>query len=126
MSNIKDLINAFEYSIRDHDLLEKQYPGSAAIAYLDSYVALLDAIRGLERDAERYRWLREQHEGHEGDDILAPNAMTYCVFAPHVEGLRGNIRSLEPIGCMPGELDAAIDAILYPGVDIDAVHRSKE
>jgi len=71
----------------------------------------LDA--GVVRDAERYRWLRDQHEGHEdlsydADDLpqpLTPTALAFTVFKPD----RG---SLEPVGCIPGELDKAIDAAM--------------
>lgn len=51
-------------------------------------------------DARRYRWLREQHEGKDSGE-------TFCVFAPN----RG-MHYLDPVGSMPGELDAAIDAEL--------------
>lgn len=55
------------------------------------------------RDAERYRWLRSQHENGE-------SACTFSVFAPDSEV--ESEATLYPVGCIPGELDAAIDAAL--------------
>ena len=47
-------------------------------------------------DAERWRELRRQHEGEDSHAL--------AMFGPDDED------GLSPIGCMPGELDAAIDA----------------
>ena len=68
------------------------------------------------RDAARYRWLREQHEGHaeielDADGLpmpMEPNALAFTVFMPDPSG----DESLITVGCFPGELDAAIDAAL--------------
>ena len=60
---------------------------------------LLESLEAAERDAARYAWLRSQHED-------ADSGITMCVFEPV------NDSSLEPIGCMEGELDAAIDAAM--------------
>lgn len=62
--------------------------------YAASLRLLVDRLRA---DAERYQCLRQQHEE-------ADSGITMCVFYPI------NDSSLEPIGCMPGELDAAIAA----------------
>ena len=70
-------------------------------------------MEALRADAVRYRWLREQHEGKqelsfdaEGLPMpLEPEALAFTVFMPE----RG---SLEPVGCIVGELDAAIDAAI--------------
>lgn len=59
-------------------------------------VALEEQIMRMGKDAERYRFVREQHE----DD-----ADCFCVFEPRLD-------HLAPVGSMPGELDAAIDAAL--------------
>jgi hypothetical protein len=67
-------------------------------------------------DAKRYRWLREQHEGHEelafdADGLptpMAPTALAFTVFRPDETG----DESLVPVGCIPGELDEAIDAAM--------------
>lgn len=53
-------------------------------------------IEALRKDAERYRWLCEQHEGR-GD--VDPDALAFCVFN----------QDLAPVSCMRGHLDAAID-----------------
>ena len=51
-------------------------------------------------DAQRYRWLREQHEGDDAEE-------TCCVFAPN------DMREcLVPVGSLPGELDEFIDAAI--------------
>lgn len=55
----------------------------------------------LRADAERYRWLREQHEGSDGGDPLAE---AFCVFCPD------DHHGIAPVGCLTGELDSAIDA----------------
>jgi hypothetical protein len=63
-----------------------------------------------EKDARRYRWLRAQHEMHEEfeDDLgmtcRSPAEHAFTVFKP------GRDVSLEPVGCVPGELDQTIDA----------------
>ena len=53
-------------------------------------------VKALRKDAERYRWLREQHEGRGDTD---PDALAFCVFN----------QDLAPVSCMRGHLDAAID-----------------
>lgn len=50
-------------------------------------------------DAERYAYLRSQHEGSV--------AASFAVFAPEQP-----IGEFGPVGSMPGELDAAIDAAM--------------
>ena len=60
------------------------------------------------RDAERYRWLRSQHENGE-------SACTFAVFAP--DSAVESEATLYPVGCMPGELDAAIDAAIADDLD---------
>lgn len=70
-------------------------------------------IAELEADAGRYRWLRSEHEGHVGLEFdadglpmpIEPAALAWTVFRP-VDG------ALEPVGCIVGELNAAIDAAL--------------
>ena len=78
---------------------------------LKAEIAQLKAERdALLKDAERYRWLRGQHEGHEDMEFdadglpmpIEPTALAWTVFRPENE-------SLEPVGCIVGELDAAID-----------------
>jgi hypothetical protein len=71
-------------------------------------------------DAKRYRWLREQHEGREelafdADGLptpMEPTALAFTVFRPDETGCE----SLVPVGCIPGELDAAIDAAMSAGL----------
>lgn len=68
-------------------------------------------IDRLRKDAERYQWLRSQHEI---DDAQSSNnnygksypPRTMTVFADDGED------GLEPLPCDPGSLDAAIDAAL--------------
>ena len=61
------------------------------------------------QDAKRYRWLRAQHEmqdmfeDSEGFTVRGPAESAWTVFRP------GRTASLEPVGCIPGELDKAID-----------------
>ena len=65
-------------------------------------------------DAQRYRWLRDQHQGQteqaydaEGFPLpQEPTAIACTVFKP------GRDLCLEPISCTPGELDAHIDAAI--------------
>lgn len=54
-------------------------------------------------DAELYRYLRAQHEGE--------HAQAFCVFCP------GVVNGLDPVGSMPGELDAAIRAAMKESHD---------
>jgi len=54
-------------------------------------------------DAERYRWLRIQHNGGDLKFYDELRALAFTVFHP-VGG------ELEPVECMPGALDKAIDA----------------
>lgn len=71
------------------------------------------------QDAERYRWLRIQHEVKESVEFDAEGipmvsedeCQRVVVFMPDPNG---NL-SLIPIGCIPGELDAAIDAMREGG-----------
>lgn len=64
----------------------------------------------LRKDAARYRWLREQHQGvatkvdAEWFEYTEPTEHAWMVFRPTEEC------QAEPVGCLPGELDAAIDA----------------
>jgi hypothetical protein len=62
--------------------------------------AVRKEMEGDAKDAERYRWLRSQHEGDDG--------LSLSVFAPRYSESMGAF--LTPVGSMPGELDAAIDA----------------
>lgn len=73
------------------------YTADQMRAYAEQAVKTLEADAA---DAKRYRWLRDQHEGPDG-------AETFCVFAPDYEA-----DCLQPVGSMPGELDAAIDAAI--------------
>lgn len=65
------------------------------------------------RDAELWRFLREQHEGTEsfkdaeGFTITEPTAQAFTVFKPG----QGDYH-LEPVGCMPGELEKTIRAAI--------------
>lgn len=112
MSNITELLEAFDEAAQDWGWQEDQgfrRVEESRAAYLKTRQALVDAIRGLERDAERYKLLRDGNAGE----------WAICEFN-HDDGLfYENARGAKII-------DAAIDAILYPGVDIDAVHRGKE
>jgi len=67
----------------------------------------------VKRDAERWRWLRDQHEGleplsYDAEGLPLPQevrALAFTVFQPE----RG---SLVPVGCIEGELDEAVDAAM--------------
>ena len=65
------------------------------------------------RDAEYWRFLREQHEGTEsledaeGFTVTEPTARAFTVFKPG----QGDYH-LEPVGCMPGELEETIRAAI--------------
>jgi hypothetical protein len=61
--------------------------------------ALASALAEVVKDAERYRLLRELHEDDIGESL--------CVFEPDL-----GFMCLRPVGSMPGELDATIDAAL--------------
>lgn len=63
----------------------------------------LTRLEAAEKDAERYRWLRSQHENGE-------SACTFSVFAPDSDA--EDEATLYPVGCLPGELDTAIDTAL--------------
>lgn len=91
-----------------------------AAAHPAAILAVLAALDEARRDAERYRWLRSQHEGltdplqMDADGFpmpQEPTALAFTVFRPDPSGME----SLVPVGCIPGELDAAIDAALTPG-----------
>ncbi|ANC43005.1 hypothetical protein [Pandoraea pnomenusa] len=96
----------------------------AALEDLDRWEearAALSADGGEDKqDAERWRFIREEHEGTESFDdaegftITEPTARAFTVFKP------GRDVHLEPIGCMPGELDAAIDAAIAAKAKGDA------
>jgi hypothetical protein len=58
------------------------------------------AIAADTADAARYRELREQHEGRDSGESL-------CVFQPD-----SSLDCLNPVGAMPGELDAVLDAAI--------------
>lgn len=92
--------------------------GNVGISYYftsDNAIAFARAVlkeagvEELEQDAERYRWLRSQHEAQEnhsdteGFSWTEPVACAFTVFCPTYD------ECLEPVGCFPGELDAAID-----------------
>lgn len=86
-----------------------------AIDYWQNKCATLEAENAeLRRDAERYRWLRSQHEGHTPLEVDAegfpipqePTPIAFTVFEP------GQDCSLEPVSCMVGTLDATIDAAM--------------
>lgn len=73
----------------------------------DSELADLHArMEKAEKDAERYRLIRQRHEGAE--------AYSITVFAPETqyEVDKEPWKSLEPVGSMPGELDSYIDAAI--------------
>jgi hypothetical protein len=79
--------------------------GNAAIANKISELAdRLAALGDVEKDAARYRFIRTQHEG---DDPVS-----FCVF----RGVHDAMQGMEPVGSVPGELDAAIDAANSPPV----------
>lgn len=65
-----------------------------------------------EKDAARYRWLRNQHQGvatkvdAEWFEYTEPTEYAWTVFHPTTEF------QWEPVSCIPGELDAAIDVEL--------------
>lgn len=72
---------------------------------------LVEWLREVAANDRRYRWLREQHEGQDSGE-------TFCVFEPDY-----GAHCLEPVGSMPGELDAAIDAAIRassPNHSVDA------
>lgn len=99
--------------VRDAEDARSAWLGSRDFGHLPLAEAAERVIAPLVRDAERYRWLRQQHEGHEplsldADGLpmpLVPTELAFTVFQPE----RG---SLEPVGCIPGELDAAIDTAM--------------
>ena len=72
-----------------------------------------------EKDAKRYRWLRGQHEGigplnYDADGVMMPvepTEIAFTVFRPDPSG----DESLSVVGCIPGELDAAIDEAMKNG-----------
>lgn len=84
--------------------------------YVPVFLAAPSTDGGWRTDALRYRWLRDQHEGQTGlqmdaDGLPIPMEPTPCaftVFMPDPDG----IESLIPVGCIPGELDDAIDAAI--------------
>lgn len=82
-------------------IAELQSAHDVAVEIAAQYAAERDQLRAeverLGADGERYRKLRQQHEE-------ADSGLTLCVFR-HV-----NDSTLEPVGSMPGELDAEIDA----------------
>lgn len=82
----------------DHSIAKQRFNRTRA-AVEASVRALLAASRQDAEHAAMYRWLRGQHE--ESD-----SAESFCVFAPVPA------HSLEPVGIMPGELDAAIRAAM--------------
>ncbi|MNS66163.1 hypothetical protein D3C72_993650 [compost metagenome] len=75
------------------DAFDLSHPEKRRVLYTAPQAQPADAL-----DAKRYRWLRKQHEG---------KAKSLTVFGPH-EFFEG----LEPVGSMPGELDASIDAAM--------------
>lgn len=86
-----------EHEKRIREALEATVFLTAVVGKADlrALLADLDAVRA---EAVRYRKLRQQHEE-------ADSGLTLCVFQPV------NDSTLEPVGSMPGELDAAIDAL---------------
>jgi hypothetical protein len=83
--------------------------------FLAELATLRAEVEGMREDAERWRWLRQQHEGHdefgaldaEGFPLPAePTACAFTVFMPDKTGAE----SLVPVVCIPGELDDIIDA----------------
>jgi hypothetical protein len=64
----------------------------------DEIASLRAQVAALTVDAERWRWLRDEHEGRDSGE-------TFCVFEPDL-----GANCLHPVGSMPGELDAAIDS----------------
>nr|WP_023596477.1 hypothetical protein [Pandoraea pnomenusa] len=92
---------------------EHQMQGYAN-AYGEIVRATLSADGGEDkRDAEYWRFLREQHEGTEsfedaeGFTVTEPTARAFTVFKPG----QGDYH-LEPVGCMPGELEETIRAAI--------------
>lgn len=72
---------------------------TAALARAEKAEAELERVR---KDAARYEWLRSQHE--------SDTACAFSVFAP--DGDKESEAVMYPVGSMPGELDAAIDAAM--------------
>lgn len=71
-----------------------------------------DEFIALRKDAARYRWLRDQHQGvatkvdAEWFEYTEPTEHAWMVFRPTAEF------QSDPVSCIPGELDAAIDAAI--------------
>lgn len=101
------------------DLRSDNKPLAVAACYQlqkDALAAAEQRAAEDRKDAERYRWLKKQHEGHEdlaydADGLpipMEPTALAFTVFRPDETGTE----SLVPVGCIPGELDSAIDAAI--------------
>ncbi len=78
----------------------------------ESARALLSALQEDAEHAARYRWLREQHESSDSSE-------SFCVFAPVPS------HNLEPVGIMPGELDAIIRSAMSLGTSGNKVKTDK-
>lgn len=91
----------------------------AAQILLGKYEDAKNRADEAEKDAKRYRWLREQHEGigplnYDADGVMMPvepTEIAFTVFRPDPSG----DESLSVVGCIPGELDAAIDEAMKNG-----------
>ena len=93
---------------------EGRYRDGNAQSLWECWRAALSADGGEDkRDAEYWRFLREQHEGTEsfedaeGFTVTEPTARAFTVFKPG----QGDYH-LEPVGCMPGELEETIRAAI--------------
>jgi len=90
----------------------------SSISELEAKLAASEAARKkAEKDAERYRYIRSQHEAvlpqeRDAEGRFMPreiNPIAITVFAPTEDGL------LEPVSCIPGTLDETIDAAIAQG-----------
>lgn len=85
---------------RERDALRKANDTFASASVLPDHLTIIEKaeVEALRADAEQWRFVRAQHEGDDSEAI--------CVFAP----VGANAGVLDPIGSMPGELDAFIKA----------------
>lgn len=87
--------------------------GGLDIGWLERFHAL--AVAPYKEDAERYRWLREQHEGKLPIEMDADGlpmeqevaALAFTVFYPDPTGDESLI--VVPMGSLDETIDAAID-----------------
>jgi hypothetical protein len=120
MLAIERITGAGIVRIADAEVLQRRghaLQNLSRLATPELLASLLARLDAAEADARRYRWLRDQHQGQTELDYdaeglpmpIEPTAVAFTVFKP------GRDLCLEPVGCLPGELDAFIDAALTKG-----------